>query len=165
MARCTALFILVCLARVAIADTPEDDGILFPDDASVASPMEVELHLPLRDLKRLKPEESESFAAQLVLADGTSLPLEVSPRGKSRRKTCDFPPLWLNFKKKSLKGTLFEGQNKLKLVTHCKKSYAQKDFLAAEMLVYRLFNLFTDNSFRVRALHITYVEGEERLSH
>ena len=116
----------------------------------------VQLQFPLSQLKRLKPDEMEEFDAMLTLADGTQLPLQVSPRGKSRRVQCDFPPIRLDFKRKATQGTPFEGQNKLKLVTHCSNRMAKGGYLAAEMLVYRLFNLLTDTSFRVRALEVTY---------
>ena len=68
--------------------------------------------------------------------------------------------MWLDFKRKQTQGTLFEGQNKLKLVTHCKEAFAKRDYLAAELLTYRLLNLLTDMSFRVRPLAITYVDTD-----
>ena len=103
-------------------------------------------------LLRSKKDETSEFEAQMVLATGERLPLKVRPRGKSRRERCSFIPLELNFKRKALAGTVFDGQNKLKLVTHCGRSMASSGYLASELLVYRLLNYLTDYSFRVRAL-------------
>lgn len=134
---------------------------LFPDESRFATPMAVELHLPLTQLRKIKADDEETeLAGTLQTADGVSLTVRIRPRGKSRRKECDFPPLWLDFKKKQLDGTIWAGQNKLKLVTHCSKKFAKREYLATEMFVYRLLNLFTDNSFRVRALEITYVDTD-----
>jgi hypothetical protein len=155
------LFILTALCGVnsplVMAD---DDSPLFPADPRSASPLAVELQLPLTQLTRLKPDVTEAFDATLTLDDGTELALQVSPRGKSRRAQCSFPPLRLDFKKKAAAGTVFAGQNKLKLVTHCSSRLARGGYLAAEMLAYRFLNLFTDASFRVRALNVTYLNSD-----
>ena len=133
---------------------------LFP--AEPAPALEVTLHLPLAELKRQRRKDDAAADAELHLADGSVLPLEVRPRGKSRLAECDYFPLWLDFPKKKTAGTIFAGQNKLKLVTHCADKYADRDYLAREYLVYRLLNEFTDVSFRVRPLKITYVDTGKR---
>jgi hypothetical protein len=149
-------------SELAVEDSPlpvEDS--LFPPDGARATPLVVELHLPLAQLRKVKADDKEAeFAGHLQMADGMRLPVQISPRGKSRRNHCDFPPLWLDFKKKQLTGTIWAGQNKLKLVTHCSNKFAKREYLATEMFAYRLLNLFTDHSFRVRALEITYVDTD-----
>ena len=47
------------------------------------------------------------------------MPVKVRTRGNFRRSkaNCNFPPLRLNFAGKSVEGTVFEGQDKLKLVS------------------------------------------------
>jgi len=151
---------LLCLGALLFTQAGRADDRLFPADPALATPLKIELRVPLRKLARLKADETEEFASELVLDDGTVLPVVVSPRGKSRREHCDVPPLWLDFKKKDLKDTVFAKQNKLKLVTHCTRKFASREYLASEMLVYRLFNLFTEKSFRARALVIEYVDGD-----
>ena len=72
------------------------------------------------------------------------------------------PPLRLNFKKSQVIDTLFSGQDKLKLVTHCEpKSRRYKQALLSEYLTYRLLNSLTNISFRVRLLNINFAENEE----
>ena len=166
-----AAIALLCMPLVATpvqADSAPDmkqgSALLFPAAASGAEPIPFELALPLSRLKKLKAADTQEFAARLTLKDGTELPLKVSPRGKSRRKQCDFPPLRLDFKKKATDGSIFAGQNKLKLVTHCSRRLARGGYLAAEMLAYRLFNTLTDASFRVRAVQIDYVDTDKEHS-
>ncbi len=73
------------------------------------------------------------------------------------------PPLRLNFKKKQVKKTVFAGQDKLKLVTHCKnKADAYEQYTLQEYLIYKTYNLLTDISFRVRLVRITYAETERK---
>ena len=87
--------------------------------------------------------------------------LKLRTRGNYRRDPshCRFAPLRLNFRKKQVDGTLLDGQDKLKLVTHCEntgKDYEQSVVL--EYLAYRILSELTDLSFRVRLLHIDYID-------
>lgn len=93
------------------------------------------------------------------------LPLKVMVRGNFRRKkeNCRFPPIRLNFDKDSLEGTLFAGQNKLKLVTHCQVREVYEQYNLEEYLVYKMFNELSPYSFSVRLMRIQYEDekGEE----
>lgn len=94
-----------------------------------------------------------------------SLDIEAKTRGHWRRQkpNCDFPPLRLDFPKEQPEGSLFAGQDKLKLVTHCRKSGDFEQYVLREYLVYKLYNLFTPLSFRARLVRATYVDTAGRL--
>jgi len=111
-------------------------------------------------------QESKEYPAKLSYpgTDGSpvSLDIQVSTRGNFRLKpqTCGFPPLRLDFPKDSAGTTLFAGQDKLKLTVHCqdrRANYEQSVLL--EYLIYRAFNLITDQSFRARLARFTYVDA------
>lgn len=98
-------------------------------------------------------------------ADGdlVVLDIEVSTRGHFRRsrKNCNFPPLRLRFKPDQPRGTIFENQHKLKLVTHCRdKKDEYQQYVLLEYLVYRTYMLLTDKGSRVRLARTTYVDTE-----
>ena len=98
--------------------------------------------------------------------ENISIPVGIKPRGNFRKdpNNCDFPPLRLNFSKTGIENTLFENQNKLKIVTHCRSRRALfEQNVLKEFLAYRLYNLFTEESFRVRLLKITYVDSKGKL--
>lgn len=124
------------------------------------------LHLTLRaDFDQLeddRDEESEERPAVLVVAGSDGQPVEIDlqvrTRGKFRlqKRTCAFPNLRLNLKKKQAEGTVFEGQDKLKLVGHCRDRDDYEQNVLEEYLVYRSYNMVTDVSFRVRLARITY---------
>ena len=122
-----------------------------------------------RVLRERDEEDPEAFEAELRWrsADGTEESTDISlrTRGQFRLKprTCGFPPLRVNFKKSTVEGTLFEGQDKVKLVTHCQdKRDEYEQYVLQEYLIYRMYNLFTEASFRVRLAHVTYVDTEEK---
>ncbi len=110
-------------------------------------------------------QESTDHPAKLsyAAADGTpvSLDIQVRTRGNFRLKpqTCGFPPLRLDVPKDGVENTLFAGQDKLKLTVHCqdrRANYEQSVLL--EYLIYKVFNLLTDQSFRARLARFTYVD-------
>lgn len=85
-----------------------------------------------------------------------SLKIKVESRGYFRRDPahCNFPPLTVNFKKNGVQGTLFENQDKLKLVTPCELDHDVVD----EYLIYKMYNKITDQSFKVRLAKVLYYD-------
>lgn len=98
-------------------------------------------------------------------ADGQTQRLEVAirTRGHLRREICTRPPLQLNFKKSEVKGTLFAGQNKLKLVAPCKYGKSYQQFVVLEYLAYRTLEILTDHSFATRLVRLSYVDRDDKL--
>jgi hypothetical protein len=93
--------------------------------------------------------------------DTIRLNVQIHTRGNFRRnhENCNFPPFSINFRKKEVKKTLFEGINKIKLVTHCKSgSKIYQQYVLEEYLIYRTFNIITDTSYRVRLALVTYYD-------
>jgi hypothetical protein len=124
----------------------------------------------LTDIDWIRDERSDTEEVDgtvtFVDLDGSevSRPVEVRARGNFRRdkSNCNFPPLRLDFPRSQMEGTVFEGQNRLKLVTPCndgRDNYQRYVYL--EYLAYEVFQLFTPVSYRVRLVEITYVDIEE----
>jgi len=99
------IFHLVALTAQAVP--------LFESD----EPIEIRLVGPLHFLKAQRDDNPRWLTGTQVFvkdSDGTERALDVGikARGNYRRgeHICPFPPYWLNFKKKQLDGTVFEGQ-------------------------------------------------------
>lgn len=123
--------------------------------------LEVNLAGPLSSLLE-EGNEREELPFILRAAD-VEHSIKVRLRGKSRRRVCSFPPLRFNFAVNNTAQSIFEDQNKLKLVTHCRDTdSAQLDTLQ-EYAAYRIFNLISDVSYKVRLLHISYTDTDGRL--
>jgi len=104
-----------------------------------------------------KGGEPVYFDAMIIYGSDDSkveVPVRIKARGNFRRnpENCKFPPLMFNFKKKEAKNTLFDDQDKPKLVTPCQ----YEPEVVKEYIVYKMFNLITDFSYKVRLAKILY---------
>jgi hypothetical protein len=125
------------------------------------------IEAPLTTIFKDRGQESEEHPGTVSYdnADGNAvtLPVDIRTRGKTRLqpKICRFPPLRLDFPSDEVGGTLFAGQDKMKLVTHCQDSRSEyEQYVLQEYLIYRTYNLLTEMSFQVRPAHITYVDTD-----
>jgi hypothetical protein len=158
---------LAMSAQVAAQTTKE--GAADPLFAS-HDVIDVRIEAPLRTLIRERSDEEYLdgfFTYQLADGSEQKLDLKLRTRGKYRRqkKTCTLPPIRLNFNKGQVKDTVFAGQDKLKLVTHCKStSDRYQQLVLREYLAYRILQTLTDNSFGARLMRIEYIdtEGKEK---
>ena len=87
--------------------------------------------------------------------------IRVEPRGIYRKNNCDMASLMLNFKNSS--SPKLSPLKKLKLVGDCKNGSMYDELLLKEYLVYKIQNLLSNMSFRVRLLHITYKDSKQKV--
>ena len=108
------------------------------------------------------PEKSVAGTLSVVGDRPETLAITLTLRGLTRRRpdVCAFPPLRVTFPDKPPAGSLFEGQKKLKLVTHCQSANVYQQYLLLEYAAYRMYNVLTPNSFNVRLASIDYVDGD-----
>jgi hypothetical protein len=143
------------MRNYALADTQDVKVTLFDTDEL----FNITLSFDITTYKRNKSDEEYLDAVLTYFhndTDSVIKHLKVRARGNIRRTgVCDFPPLMLNFKMKDSKGAEFSGINKLKIVPYCRVGY--EDLILKEYLVYKLYNVLTDESFRVRLFRIKYI--------
>jgi len=160
---CIALHIFLISLLIsfpAFAAKEDKPPKLFSDNTEMA----ITLSGPWRTIQR-NIKDDVMYPAQITYttADGqqSTIDVKVAPRGVSRRfKTCKFPPLKVHFDKEKMKGTEFRGNKSLKLVAYCHPNKKYEQYNIKEFLTYRIFNLITDFSFKVKPLMVEYVDSE-----
>lgn len=157
-----SLFLLAVAANAK--DIKEYDPLFASQDT-----LEVYLEGPFAFLARERPDEEEAPGKfRFVNADGETIEFDVQirARGNWRRnpEICEFPPLRVNFKKSQTKDTLFDKQDKIKLVTHCNDNQSYAQAVVSEYLAYRIYNILTDYSFRVRLVNMNYIYSDRNES-
>ena len=128
---------------------------------------EVTITTDLTRLLELQGEEDQKAVLSFVNANDEleAWELKLSTRGKFRRRTCEFPPLKLDFAKDDLKQRGFASFDKYKLVTHCQENRQEaREAVIREYTTYQLFNVLTPASYEAFLLHINYVDSEGKIS-
>jgi len=123
------------------------------------------LHISLKfDITKFMKDKSleEYLDAELVYyineSDSLVNKIRLRARGNSRIKFCNFPPVRLNFKNCDNPPIDLEGISNLKLISHCATTNMYKEYLQKEYLAYKLYNVVSEQSFRVRLLRINYID-------
>ena len=144
------LVALLLLASGAVHGSPlfDNDGVL-----------DVTLEGPLSSVIRDKIKRRD-YPFRLKVGESV-LSVSVRVRGISRVEVCRLPPLRLDFSSSDTTSTVFSGQERLKLVTHCKNKDDHEKNVLEEFAAYRIFNVLSDVSFRVRLLRVRYVDTDK----
>jgi len=151
-----ALFAFVGLLAADPAAAGRAPHPLFAD----AEAIRVTIRGPIGAIRRSAERSTAAHDASLTLegAAPEMHPIRLSARGVSRRERemCAFPPLRVEFVGEPPETSLFRGQRRLKLVTHCRSSVSFQQFVLLEYAAYRLLNLLSPVSLRVRIAIIDY---------
>ena len=107
----------------------------------------------------------DDFPAKLIFVDENGKvvekSIELTPRGKSRRKYCAFPPLRIKFAKQQLvERGIRKDHKSLKLVTHCNEGLMANQNVLKEFLAYKIYHKLTDNSLDVQLLKVNYEDTQ-----
>lgn len=147
--------LLVLAAAPAAAEGPKP---LFETN----DPIHITIRGPIKTL--IQTRSTTPVAGTLTTVSGESLPIALSVRGITRRKSeiCDFPPLRVEFSRPPPPTSLFAGQRRLKLSTHCNNSESYQHYLLLEYAAYRMYNVVTPISLRVRLATVDYVQDDGR---
>ncbi len=163
-------FIIFCLlilftegySQNDAGDNNLSDTILFPSNFfDIDEPLELTLRFDIKNLTKEKSDK-DYLPAELFYFINDTLKIEknirIRARGKFRKKQCYFPPYWINVKKSNVNEDYISSVNKIKVVSHCKDSKTYNDYLLKEYIAYKLLNIITDYSFKVRLAKIKYID-------
>lgn len=99
-------------------------------------------------------------------SSNVSIEIELKTRGifRKSKENCTFPPVMVKFKGQRNDSALFSGQKKLKMVTTCRyRNPRFEQFIVKEYLAYRMYNILTDYSFRVRLLRVNFIDLQQKI--
>ena len=150
--------LLILTATVLPAQQKAVDSIAFFLDEK---PIEVKITTDVRNLlnKRAKREyQVADLTMRFPDSSSISEQVRVQTRGVYRLNNCYMPSLMLNFRNKT--SPRLSPLQKLKLICGCGTSSDDEQLIIKEYLTYKVFNLLTPMSFRVRMLRVTYEDSK-----
>jgi len=140
-----------------VVDTISLDFDIFTEE----DPASITLAFNIKEFLR-NSDEDKYFDARLTYLLDDSAKIEkdirIKARGKNRRDVCSFPPLWLNIGKADIDNKYFGDVKKIKLVTHCNSGNVNSANVLKEYLVYKMYNILSPYSFRVRLVKVKYID-------
>jgi hypothetical protein len=126
-----------------------------------SDPMKITLTFNLKQYQRTK-HKAEYMPAVFTYQINDTLELEknmrIKARGNFRRGYCQYAPFWLNIRKADVSNRYLQDTKKIKIVTRCGNSDTYNDLVLKEYLAYRIYNILSPVSFRVRLIDMTYVD-------
>jgi hypothetical protein len=139
-----------------VNDTVQTEGFF-----ETENPLKITLKYDITSFIKNK-NKAEYMDAELIIYNNDETPvtknIRIMARGNFRKGQCYFPPLFLNFKTDEIERTELKGVNKIKIVTHCSTGKNNDNIVLKEYLAYKLYNILTEKSFRVRLADITYID-------
>lgn len=145
-------------AEITISDLADD---LF----SSAEPLDLIVYADFEALKsnrdKTVPYQKVSLSYVNNDKDTINVLTQIRVRGnyRLRETTCGFPPLKFKFRSRDIDSTIFEGCDKLKLVTHCQDDEVEMHNSAMrELLAYQIYNEICNYSLQVRLVNVVYVD-------
>lgn len=162
-----------CRAQVPVEDTlftsledprPSPGAGVAQELFASEAPIKLTLAADFSRLRRDRDQDTEERPGAVTVTGSrggeVEIPIKVKTRGRFRLQgeICSDPPLRLNFPDPTPYGTPFDGQDKLKLVTHCRDTGDFEQNLLEEYLAYRIYNRLTEASFRVQLVRVTYLD-------
>ncbi|MGB3006694.1 MAG: hypothetical protein WBC06_09305, partial [Chitinophagaceae bacterium] len=137
------------------------DSIRFFTDEQL---IEMNLTTDIRGLQSQKGEDVFQTGTVTMKFPDSSVITEtiaVSPRGKFRRGYCRIPPMMINFRNDG--ASKLSQLGKLKMVLGCGVKVDDEQLLLKEFLIYKIYNLLEEKSFRVRLLNTNYIDSKNRV--
>jgi len=134
---------------------------LFEDD----SILNITLKFDMSTYFRSKPQKEylkANITFHLNETDSIYEDVRLRTRGVFRNQYCMFAPIQLNFKKVDFGYSDLNKISKLKMVPQCSAGKDREDYILREYLAYKLFNVLTDTSFRVRLFSVEYIDSQKK---
>ncbi len=126
-----------------------------------SEPLKVVFESDFKNLVKRKYKEEYQDAKFTVMYNDTvkvTRDIQIKSRGNMRKGSCFMPPLKLNFPKKEAFIKQLKHFDKLKMVLDCKRSDTHEQYLLSEYYAYKIQNIITEYSLRVRLLKVTYID-------
>ena len=156
----------VCVATGASASQAPPDSIpaRAPDRLFEATqPLDLTLKADFGAIGKNRGNDKPNHPGVLSYAtpagDTLALDVQLHTRGHFRLERCQYPPLKIVFNREQTAHTPFAHQGSLKLAVQCRGGQTYANYTLEEYLIYQIYNLLTDRSFRARLTRVTYVDA------
>lgn len=151
-------FFAVCFCLIANGQNKQVDKVrFFTEEKVLQATLVAPMSKVINHAAQGKNTLSARFAGNIGDTSLISEKILLDTRGHFRREYCYLPPLKITFNKKD--SSYFAPLKSLKLVNVCRPGDVFSQYLLKEYLIYKIYNLISDKSLRVRLLKLDYIDS------
>ena len=139
----------------------EDTVAVYEDLFSEEEPLQLILKFDVQALKRTKHKDvyhdaeiTNVVSEEFQVTDS----VQVKARGILRRDNCSLPPIWLNIRHARIKADSLQDVVRMKMEVRCRNAAQYEPYVLREYLVYKIYNIITPISYRVRLVRLTIID-------
>jgi len=139
----------------------EETATVYEDLFSAEKPLYLTLKFDLKALKKTRRQDVYHDAEMTnVVSDDfqVSNSVQVKARGTFGRDICTLPPIWLNIGHSGIKADSLQDVIRMKMVVRCKNAAQYEPYVLKEYLAYKIYNIITPLSYRVRLVRLTIID-------
>jgi hypothetical protein len=151
------LFFIVSTINVTYGQKSVDKVNFFKDTSTINATLTLNIKKMLAKKDKVGYIFPATFSCKLSDSLNINDKMEVEVRGHFRRAYCYMPPIKLIYKHNP--AAAFYHLKSLKLVSSCMPSKEDEQNLLKEFIAYKIYNMITDKSFRVRLLNLSYQDS------
>ncbi len=161
-------FLFIWLISVGVVYSQEPADAISSDTLSTSidmfeelAPMDITLTYDMKAFQRNKNKDEYAdvhFLYQFSDSGQIEHTLRIKPRGQFRKGYCSYAPFWLNIRKADIVNENLQEVKKIKVVTQCRGGKDYSDYVLKEYLTYKIYKLLSPVSFRVRLVHLKYID-------
>jgi hypothetical protein len=157
----TTVFLLFAVFITVVAQDKVDSIQFFLDE----KPLTVNIKSDFKKLFNTRKETPWYTATISVTMPDNAAPItedvKIRARGNFRKTECYMPSLLVNFH--NITSPRLSQLDKLKIVSGCGTSPRDEQLVLKEYLAYKMYNLVTPLSFRVRLMRLTFEDNDGKM--
>lgn len=156
------IFLVLLSSCFSFVQAQKIDSVKFFSEEEI---IELTLTTDIPKMQKEKGEDAfQGATVSLRFTDNTVIEEQVmvAPRGHFRRQNCNIPPIMVDFSNAT--SPRLSPLGKLKLVIGCGSRGNDEQLLLKEYLIYKMYNLLEDKSFRVRLVKVNYRDTKNKVN-
>jgi hypothetical protein len=139
----------------------EDTLMVYEDLFEIEEPLHLTMKFDMKTFKRTRQKEKYQpceMTCHVTDSFHVTHQVRIKARGIFRRDNCSTPPFWLNIRYAGIETEQLKDVRKLKMVIRCRGSAQYSSYVLREYLTYKIYNIITPHSFKVRLVRLTMVD-------
>jgi len=139
----------------------EDIVAEYEDLFTAEEPLCLTLKFDITAFKNTKHQDVYHDAVMVKMVNDdlqVTHPVQIKARETIRQKFCAMPPMWLKIGTSGIKTDSLQDVFRMNMILPCKNADQYEPYVLREYLAYRIYNIITPLSYRVRLVRLSIID-------